>query len=128
MQLCCSLIRKNHHKANMGETAKISVLKRVDNIVKSAGDNRSYRGLELSNHMKVLLVSDPTTDKSAAAMDVNIGKSNERFIMFVFSVASSLFQAISVTLTICQVWLIFVNTCSFLGHTSIHLKMTIPNS
>lgn len=71
----CSFFRKAHHKANMGEAAKNAVLKRVDSVVKSAGDNRSYRGLELSNHMKVLLVSDPTTDKSAAAMDVDIGGS-----------------------------------------------------
>ncbi|PAV86514.1 hypothetical protein WR25_24247 [Diploscapter pachys] len=33
----------------------------------------SYRGLELSNELRVLLVSDPTTDKSAVAMDVNVG-------------------------------------------------------
>lgn len=32
-----------------------------------------YRGLELTNGLKVLLVSDPTTDKSAAALDVNAG-------------------------------------------------------
>ncbi|KAK6035998.1 peptidase, M16 family, partial [Cooperia oncophora] len=32
-----------------------------------------YRGLELTNGLRVLLVSDPTTDKSAAAMDVNVG-------------------------------------------------------
>ncbi|XP_023021581.1 insulin degrading metalloproteinase isoform X2 [Leptinotarsa decemlineata] len=49
------------------------VLRRIDDIIKSEEDKRSYRGLELSNHMKVLLVSDPTTDKSAAAMDVNVG-------------------------------------------------------
>lgn len=49
------------------------VLKRFDNIIKSAEDNRSYRGLELANRLKVLLVSDPTTDKSAAALDINIG-------------------------------------------------------
>ncbi|KAJ8935785.1 hypothetical protein NQ314_012635 [Rhamnusium bicolor] len=48
------------------------VLRRIDNITKSQEDNRSYRGLELVNNMKVLLVSDPNTDKSAAAMDVNI--------------------------------------------------------
>ncbi|PIO70585.1 peptidase M16 inactive domain protein [Teladorsagia circumcincta] len=30
-------------------------------------------GLELTNGLKVLLVSDPTTDKSAAALDVNAG-------------------------------------------------------
>ena len=44
-----------------------------DDIVKSAQDQRLYRGLELSNGMKVLLVSDDTTDKSSAAMDVHIG-------------------------------------------------------
>lgn len=49
---------------------------RIDNIIKSEEDKRSYRGLELSNSMKILLVSDPHTDKSAAAMDVNVGKIN----------------------------------------------------
>lgn len=55
------------------------VLRRFDNIIKSEEDKRSYRGLILSNQMKVLLVSDPNTDKSAAAMDVNVGK-----ISFIF--------------------------------------------
>lgn len=50
------------------------LLHRVDNIIQSEQDKRSYRGLVLSNQMKVLLVSDPLTDKSAAAMDVNVGK------------------------------------------------------
>ncbi|XP_063837017.1 insulin-degrading enzyme [Ostrinia nubilalis] len=50
-----------------------AVLKRYDDIVKSQEDKREYRGLVLSNHLKVLLVSDPTTDKSAAALDVNVG-------------------------------------------------------
>lgn len=49
------------------------VLKRFDNILKSKEDKRLYRGLVLSNELKVLLVSDPSTDKSAAAMDVNVG-------------------------------------------------------
>lgn len=49
------------------------VINKIDNITKSAGDKRNYRGIELSNKMKVLLVSDPTTDKSAAAIDVKIG-------------------------------------------------------
>ena len=47
-----------------------------NSIQKSAEDKRFYRGLELQNGMKVLLISDPTTDKSSAAMDVNIGQSN----------------------------------------------------
>lgn len=50
------------------------VIRKVDNITKSSEDKRIYRGLELSNRMKVLLVSDPTTDKSAAAMDVRVGE------------------------------------------------------
>ncbi|VDN41544.1 unnamed protein product [Gongylonema pulchrum] len=32
-----------------------------------------YRGLELANGLRVLLVSDPETDKSAASLDVNVG-------------------------------------------------------
>ncbi|CAG9106501.1 unnamed protein product [Plutella xylostella] len=62
-----------------GTTARTAVtptepmVKRYDNIVKSQEDKREYRGLELSNRLKVLLISDPKTDKSAAAMDVNIG-------------------------------------------------------
>lgn len=50
-----------------------TVINRIDDIVKSDEDKRNYRGIELNNKMKILLVSDPTTDKSAAAMDVKIG-------------------------------------------------------
>lgn len=47
-------------------------------VVASTTDKRAnmfrlYRGLELENGMKVLLISDPTADKSAAAMDVHVG-------------------------------------------------------
>lgn len=48
--------------------------KRYENIVKSQEDNRKYLGLELKNKMNVLLVSDPQTDKSSAALDVYIGE------------------------------------------------------
>lgn len=48
-------------------------LQREDNITKSANDNRLYRALELPNHMKVLLVSDPETDKSAASLNLAVG-------------------------------------------------------
>ena len=56
--------------------AESSIAKRVDTIVKSAEDKRMYRGLELNNGMTILLISDPTTEKAAAAMDVNIGRNN----------------------------------------------------
>lgn len=46
---------------------------RYDNIVKSREDQREYRGLKLNNGMRVLLVSDPTTDKSAACLCVEVG-------------------------------------------------------
>ncbi|KAB0398310.1 hypothetical protein E2I00_001538 [Balaenoptera physalus] len=49
-------------------------IKRIGNhIIKSPEDKREYRGLELANGIKVLLISDPTTDKSSAALDVHIG-------------------------------------------------------
>lgn len=44
-----------------------------EEFIKSEGDKRSYRGLELDNGMKVLLISDPETDKSAASLDVHVG-------------------------------------------------------
>jgi len=44
-----------------------------NDIHKSPQDDRQYRGLVLNNFMKVLLISDPTSEKGAAAMDVHIG-------------------------------------------------------
>jgi secreted Zn-dependent insulinase-like peptidase len=43
-------------------------------IVKSPQDLREYRAPQLPNKMKVLLISDPTTDKAAAALSVSVGK------------------------------------------------------
>ena len=40
---------------------------------KSANDSREYRHITLANKMQILLVSDPETDKAAAAMDVAVG-------------------------------------------------------
>ncbi len=50
------------------------VKKVYNDIPKPLRDDRLYRGLELNNNMKVLVISDPLTDKSAAALDVHIGK------------------------------------------------------
>ncbi|AAS52737.2 AER053Cp [Eremothecium gossypii ATCC 10895] len=36
-------------------------------------DDRKYRYIELPNHLRVLLVHDKNTDKSAASLDVNVG-------------------------------------------------------
>ena len=47
--------------------------KSVDTVIKSPADDRGYRHFTLSNGLKVLLISDPDTDKAAAAVDVNVG-------------------------------------------------------
>lgn len=49
-------------------------VKYVNNIIKSPEDKRLYKALELHNKLKVLLISDPETDKSAASLDVCVGK------------------------------------------------------
>ncbi|XP_029496768.1 insulin-degrading enzyme-like isoform X2 [Oncorhynchus nerka] len=45
----------------------------VSEIVRSPEDKRVYRGLEFNNGLRAVLISDPTTDKSSAGLDVNIG-------------------------------------------------------
>jgi len=47
------------------------------NIIKSTDDDREYRGLVLPNGLKAVLVSDPSTDKSAAALDVHVGNMSD---------------------------------------------------
>ncbi|MFB9887688.1 insulinase family protein [Balneatrix alpica] len=46
-------------------------------IKQSPNDNRSYHNLTLANGLQVLLISDPATDKSAAAVDVSVGSADE---------------------------------------------------
>ncbi|MEE8217072.1 MAG: hypothetical protein V3S77_09915, partial [Acidiferrobacterales bacterium] len=48
-----------------------------NNIVKSPNDRREYASFELPNKLKVLVVSDATTDKAAAALDVFAGTSSD---------------------------------------------------
>jgi len=44
-------------------------------VQKSPNDTRLYRTLTLDNALKVLIISDPATDKAAASMDVEVGSS-----------------------------------------------------
>ncbi|MDH3690151.1 MAG: insulinase family protein [Gammaproteobacteria bacterium] len=46
-------------------------------VIKSPNDLREYESLVLDNNLKVLLISDPDTDKAAAAMDVYVGSSSD---------------------------------------------------
>merc|ERR1719285_1316185 len=74
-----TILNKNTRQRALAKTLTFqlsgmaTVKQSFPDITKSAEDGRNYKGLELKNGMKVLLVSDPTTDKSAAAMDVHIG-------------------------------------------------------
>jgi insulysin len=40
-------------------------------------DDRKYSVITLDNLLQVLLVSDPQSDKAAAALDVNVGHLND---------------------------------------------------
>lgn len=42
-------------------------------VVASENDRREYRYLQLDNKLQVLLISDPSAEKSAAALDINVG-------------------------------------------------------
>lgn len=46
-------------------------------IIKSPNDKRDYQSLTLANGLRVLLVSDPDTEKSAASIDVNVGSGHD---------------------------------------------------
>lgn len=46
-------------------------------VIKSPNDNREYRYLTLANQLRVLLISDPTTDKASAALDVHVGSNDD---------------------------------------------------
>jgi insulysin len=48
-------------------------VERYENITKSEEDTRLYRGFSLKNGIKVLLISDSTTDKSACCLSTEIG-------------------------------------------------------
>jgi insulysin len=47
----------------------------MKDIIKSISDKREYKFIKLENSLRCLLISDPTTDKSAAALDVHVGSS-----------------------------------------------------
>ena len=60
-------------KTTMVNNIPDRVIQRFDNITQPKEDKRQYRGILLENQLKCLLVSDSSTQKSAASVDVNIG-------------------------------------------------------
>jgi secreted Zn-dependent insulinase-like peptidase len=57
--------------------APVSSSQVLANPIRGETDKRDYRNIILSNGMKVLLVSDPSADKAAAAVDVATGSGND---------------------------------------------------
>ena len=47
--------------------------KSTEDILKPVSDNREYRYIELSNGLKVMIISDDNADKAAASLDVFVG-------------------------------------------------------
>jgi len=67
-RFCGSTATARRTAAVMAGTQLLSTVK------KSPLDARAYRAIELPNKMRALLISDPTTDMSAAALSVAAGK------------------------------------------------------
>lgn len=61
----------------LGACAGVPGFSDANTVVKSPNDTREYRALALGNGMKVLLISDPTADKAAAAVDINAGSNSD---------------------------------------------------
>ncbi|XP_003701355.1 insulin degrading metalloproteinase isoform X2 [Megachile rotundata] len=82
-KILCTDITATKYKSSDVKVSKTKmslnnyVEKKYSDITKSANDKREYRGLVLTNKMKVLLISDPTTDKSAASLSVNTGYASD---------------------------------------------------
>ena len=55
------------------------MIARHDNIEmqRSPADDRDYRAVMLDNGLEAVLVSDPKTEKAAAALDINVGTAND---------------------------------------------------
>ncbi|WP_159822221.1 insulinase family protein [Colwellia sp. 20A7] len=53
--------------------AATTVLAPLTSLAVSPNDQRDYRTVKLSNNIEVILVSDPATKKSAAALNVGVG-------------------------------------------------------
>nr|CCA19734.1 insulindegradinglike enzyme putative [Albugo laibachii Nc14] len=58
-------------------SALSSSIKLCNGIEVSVLDDRQYKLVVLSNHLHVLLISDPKTEKASAAMDVHVGHQSD---------------------------------------------------
>ncbi|KAK4190445.1 UCH-domain-containing protein [Podospora australis] len=59
------------------QAADVEVEILTENLEIPSLDERSYRVIRLPNQLEALLIHDPTTDKAAAAVDVNVGSHSD---------------------------------------------------
>ena len=62
------------NRPHFSARGKAGVEERENEVAKSPEDERNYRCLELTNGLKVLLVSDPLSEKAAVSLDIRVGK------------------------------------------------------
>jgi insulysin len=60
---------------------KSTAMRTCNTIIKSPYDTRSYRGLVLDNGLTCLLISDTSTTKSSAAVNVSAGSYSDPYFL-----------------------------------------------
>lgn len=50
------------------------LVEKVDDVIKPKFDEKSYRGLQLANGLKALLISDSKTDQAVITLTIGVGK------------------------------------------------------
>ena len=70
---------ENEHSAVGGDGSNSDPLasSQVIDVIKSENDAREYKYLLLENKFRILLISDSTTEKSAASVNVHVGHSSD---------------------------------------------------
>jgi protease-3 len=71
--LALALAACSNTSDNNTQTTASNTLAPLNKLAVSPNDQRGYRTLKLENNIEVILVSDPTTEKSAAALNVGVG-------------------------------------------------------
>ena len=71
--LALALAACSNTSDNNTQTTASNTLSPLNKLAVSPNDQRGYRTLKLENNIEVILVSDPTTEKSAAALNVGVG-------------------------------------------------------
>lgn len=70
-----SIVSSSYRSTSLPLSASVTSLKSVASSIvqKRPIDDREYKALKLNNGMSVLLISDPSSSRSAAALDVHVG-------------------------------------------------------